>query len=182
MHAFGAAKPFRTRQSRQAKPSVDRPPAIPPLIVLLLAACLGACQSPSPPYSPEQALETFQIEQGFRIELFAAEPVIRDPVAMEFDEFGRIYVVETPGYPLDTETAGGTVKLLVDTDSDGLPDSVTVFADGLTMPTGIMRWKQGVIVTDPPSVLYFEDTIVLRPPKRPAAHSPEWSRTARSRS
>ena len=158
MHAFGAAKPVRTRQARQAKPSVDRPPAIPPLIVLLLAACLGACQPPLPPYSPEQALDTFQIEQGFRIELFAAEPDIRDPVAMEFDEFGRIYVVENPGYPLDTETAGGTVKLLVDTDSDGLPDFVTVFADGLTMPTGVMRWKQGVIVTDPPSVLYFEDT------------------------
>ena len=158
MRAFGAAKPFRTRQARQAEPSVDRTPALPPLIVLLLAACLGACQSPAPPYSPEQALDTFQIEQGFRIELFAAEPDIRDPVAMEFDEFGRIYVVETPGYPLDTETGGGTVKLLVDTDSDGLPDSVTVFADGLTMPTGIMRWKQGVIVTDAPNVLYFEDT------------------------
>ena len=107
MHAFAAAKPFRTRQARQAKSSVDR---VPQLIVSLLAACLGACQSPSPPYSPEQALETFQIEQGFRIELFAAEPDIRDPVAMEFDEFGRIYVVENPGYPLDTETAGGTVK------------------------------------------------------------------------
>ena len=170
------------RQARQAKPSVDRPPAIPALIVLLLAAFLTACQSPSPPYSPEQALDTFQIEQGFRIELFAAEPDIRDPVAMEFDEFGHIYVLENPGYPFDTETDGGKVKLLADTDSDGLPDSATVFAAGLTMPTGIMRWKQGVIVTDPPSVLYFEDPIVLRPPKRPAARFPEWFRTARSRS
>ena len=136
----------------------DRPQAIPPLTVLLLAICLSACQSPAPPYSPQQALETFQIEDGFRIEIFATEPDIRDPVALEIDEFGRIYVLESPGYPLDIETAGGKVKLLTDTDSDGLPDSAAVFADGLTMPTGILRWKQGILVTDPPNVLYLEDS------------------------
>jgi len=150
-----------------AHPQANRPQAIPPLTVHplttpLLAACLAicfsACQSPAPPYSPEQALETFQIEDGFRIEIFAAEPDIRDPVAMEFDEFGRIYVVESPGYPLDVETADGKVKLLTDTNSDGLPDSATVFADGLTMPTGVLRWKQGILVTDPPNLLYLEDS------------------------
>ena len=139
------------------------PQALPSQIVyllstLLLAICLSTCPSPAPPYSPQQALETFQIEDGFHIEIFATEPDIRDPVAMEIDEFGRIYVLESPGYPLDIETAGGKVKLLTDTDSDGLPDSATVFADGLTMPTGILRWKQGILVTDPPNVLYLEDS------------------------
>lgn len=110
-----------------------------------------------PPYGPREALETFRIADGFRIELFAAEPLVSDPVAMEVDELGRTYVVEMPGYPLDV-SGSGRVILLQDTNRDGLPDKRVVFADGLRLPTGIMRWKQGVIVTDPPDVLYFEDT------------------------
>jgi putative membrane-bound dehydrogenase-like protein len=76
---------------------------------------------------------------------------------MDFDEYGRIFVVEMPGYPLDT-SGTGRVKLLEDTDGDGRPDSSTTFADKLVLPTGIIRWKKGVLVTDPPNVLYLEDT------------------------
>jgi glucose/arabinose dehydrogenase len=104
------------------------------------------------------ALKTFRIEPGFRIESFLAEPDIRSPAAMERDEDGRIYVVEDPGYPLNTEGKVGRVILFEDTDGDGRPDRRTVFADKLTMPTGIMRWKKGVLVTDAPDVIYFEDT------------------------
>ena len=77
---------------------------------------------------------------------------------MEFDENGRIYVVENPGYPLNIEGKVGRITLLEDTDGNGRPDKRTVFADKLTMPTGVMRWKKGVLVTDAPDVLYFEDT------------------------
>ena len=77
---------------------------------------------------------------------------------MEIDEFGRIYVVENPAYPLEVEGKLGRVKLLQDTDDDGRPDHSTVFADGLTMPTGVMRWKKGILVTDAPNVWYFEDS------------------------
>ena len=76
---------------------------------------------------------------------------------MEFDEDGRIYVVEMHGYPLDTGPSG-RVKLLRDSDGDGRPDLTTVFADDLVMPTGVMRWKKGVLVAAAPDILYFEDT------------------------
>ena len=127
------------------------------LLTVLLA--LGGCTRASrPPYSPQDALQTFTIEPGFRIEPYIAEPDIRSPVAMEFDENGRIYVVENPGYPLNVEGKVGRVILLEDTDGNGRPDRRTVFADKLTLPTGVMRWKKGVLVTDAPDVLYFEDT------------------------
>ena len=127
-----------------------------PAVLLIAVAC--GCQSSGPPHSPDEALASFQLEPGFQIELFAAEPDIVDPVAMEIDENGRIYVVENPAYPLAVDDKLGRVKLLQDTDGDGRPDSATIFADGLTMPTGVMRWKKGILVTDAPDVLYFEDS------------------------
>jgi putative membrane-bound dehydrogenase-like protein len=124
----------------------------------MVVLSLAACRQSGPPYSPREALKTFQIEEGFRIELYASEPHVTDPVAMDIDENGRIYVVEDHGYPLETEGKVGVVKLLEDTNGDGRPDRSTVFADGLTLPTGVMRWKKGVLVTDAPNVWYFEDT------------------------
>ncbi len=115
------------------------------------------CGQPGPPYTPSEALTTFKIEEGFRIEVFASEPMIVDPVAMEFDEHGRVFVVEMPGYPLNIG-ATGRVKLLEDTDQDGFPDRSTIFVDGLVLPTGVLRWKDGILVTDAPNVWYFEDT------------------------
>jgi putative membrane-bound dehydrogenase-like protein len=105
----------------------------------------------------QKALADFEIAEDFEIELFAAEPLIADPVAMEVDENGKVYVVEMHGYPLD-KSGTGKVKILKDTDQDGYPDQSVIFADSLVLPTGIMRWKNGVIVTDPPHVLYLEDT------------------------
>ncbi len=105
----------------------------------------------------ENALSTFELEPGFKIELLAAEPLISDPVDMEIDEYGRVYVVEMHGYPLD-KSGTGKIKLLTDTNSDGRIDKSTVFADGLVLPNSIMRWKKGLIVTDAPAVMYLEDT------------------------
>lgn len=124
-------------------------------IVLILTAML---QQPSgPPFTPQRALSTFRIEPGFRIELVTSEPDITSPVAMDIDEDGRWFVVEMPGYPLDTSPTG-RIKLLEDTNGDGRPDKVTVFADQLVLPNGVMRWKRGVLVTSAPDVLYLEDT------------------------
>src|SRR5687768_17944708 len=94
------------------------------------------------PVLPEDALSTFEVASGFKIELLATEPLIADPVDMEIDEYGRLYVVEMHGYPLD-KTGTGIIKLLSDTNSDGRMDKSIVFADGLTLPTSIMRWKKG---------------------------------------
>ncbi len=102
-------------------------------------------------------MSTFAIADGFQIEQIAAEPLVADPVDIEIDEYGRMYVVEMHGYPLD-KSGSGAVKLLEDTDGDGKMDKSTVFAADLVLPTGVMRWKKGILVTDPPNVLYLEDT------------------------
>lgn len=130
------------------------------LQLLLFLPVMISCRNSRPPQhglSPEEALSTFELAPGFQIELVASEPLISDPVAMEIDEYGRMYVVEMHGYPLD-KTGSGKIKLLNDTDGDGQMDKSIVFAEGLVLPTGIMRWKKGVMVTDPPNVMYFEDS------------------------
>jgi putative membrane-bound dehydrogenase-like protein len=109
------------------------------------------------PVLPKNAVSTFELEPGFKIELVASEPLISDPVDMEIDEYGRLYVVEMHGYPLD-KTGTGIIKLLSDTDGDGHMDKSIVFADSLTLPNSVMRWKKGVLVTDAPHVFYLEDT------------------------
>ena len=106
--------------------------------------------------SSEDSLSTFEIAPGFKIELLVAEPLIGDPVDMEIDEYGRLYIVEMPGYPLD-KSGSGKITLLTDSDADGRIDKSTVFAEGLMLPNSIMRWKKGVLVTDAPNVLYLED-------------------------
>jgi putative membrane-bound dehydrogenase-like protein len=105
----------------------------------------------------KDALSTFELEPGFKIELVVDEPLISDPVDMEIDEYGRLYVVEMHGYPLDKK-GSGKIKLVSDSNGDGQMDKSAVFADGLTLPNSIMRWKKGVLVTDAPYVFYFEDT------------------------
>jgi putative membrane-bound dehydrogenase-like protein len=109
-----------------------------------------------PPYPPEQALATLRVEPGFRVELVAAEPDVQSPVAMDIDEDGRIFVVEMPGYPLDVSPSG-RVRLLEDTDGDGRVDRSALFADRLVLPSGVMRWKDGILVTSPPDLLFLAD-------------------------
>ncbi|MFY8046301.1 MAG: DUF7133 domain-containing protein, partial [Chitinophagaceae bacterium] len=67
--------------------------------------------------SPEAALKSLSVAPGFTVELFAAEPLIADPVAMEVDESGNMYVVEMHGYPLD-KSGSGIVKVLKDVNAD----------------------------------------------------------------
>lgn len=139
-----------------AAAAIRRPPVARAALAAVLA--LAGCGTPAgPPYSPEAALELFEIHPDFSIELYLAEPGVADPVAMAFGPDGRTWVVENSGYPLDTEGRLGRVRLLQDRDGDGRPDASTLFADGLTMPTGVMAWKHGVIVTDAPDVLFLAD-------------------------
>ncbi|WP_188504038.1 PVC-type heme-binding CxxCH protein [Parapedobacter pyrenivorans] len=120
-------------------------------LLLFLPMAAGSCRK------AKIAPPGFELAPGFQIELVASEPLIVDPVAMVIDEYGRLYVVEMPGNPYD-ESGVGNVKLLADTNGDGRMDKHTVFADSLRMPSGITRWKKGLLVTDPPHVLYLADT------------------------
>lgn len=125
------------------------------LLFLQLSACRNR-EAADPGRSADDPLSTFELVPGFSMELIAGEPLITDPVAMTIDEYGRMYVVEMSGMPLD-RSGIGKVILLSDTSHDGKMDKRTVFADSLIMPSGVMRWKNGIIVTDPPLVYYMED-------------------------
>ena len=135
---------------------------LPGALILIAAAIavgwvLWSRRRSGPPYSPRAALRTIHIDKGFHAQLFVSEPMINSPVAMDWDENGRIYVAEDTGYPLDTRPIGRIV-LLEDTDGDGIPDRTTVFADHIVMPNGVMCWKGGILVTAAPDVWFFKDT------------------------
>ncbi len=118
---------------------------------------------PSPPLTPEQALESFQVAAGFRIECVAAEPLIEDPVQFEFDPDGRIWAVEMRGYMRDIEgrdenASIGRVVVLEDTDGDTFMDKSTVFLDGLVMARTLQFVQGGVLVQEPPNLWFCQDT------------------------
>lgn len=132
-----------------------------PIFVLLLACLATRAASVDGPLTPEQAIASFKIEPGLRVEVVAAEPMVIDPVAIGFDEKGQLYVVEDRGYPLGPgkgKPGEGQIVLLQSSNGDGHYDKRTVFADKLTFPNGVMPWKGGVYVTCAPYLYYFKDT------------------------
>jgi putative membrane-bound dehydrogenase-like protein len=116
----------------------------------------------SRPLSPREELATFRTLKGFKVELVACEPDVVDPVALAFDDDGRLYVVEMRGYPNEGVGTGkvtsGRIKLLEDCDGDGFFEKSTVFADGLRLPTGVMPYRGGVLVCNAPDIVFMEDT------------------------
>jgi putative membrane-bound dehydrogenase-like protein len=153
------------------------------VLVALSAICLSAAQAaeppapPSldklpriPPKSPAEAAKTFRVLDGFRMDLLAAEPLVASPVAITYDEDGRAYVCEMRDYPYTdkahhkpnqenpTDAPIGQVRLLEDSDDDGVFDKATVFADGLSWPTGVVCWKGGVFIAATPDIWYCKDT------------------------
>src|SRR5262245_57393309 len=113
------------------------------------------------PKEPAEALKTFKVLDGFRMDLVACEPQLASPVAAAYDEDGRLYVAEMRDYPTPLkpgETPRGRVRLLEDRDGDGVYETATVFAEGLHWPTGIACWDGGVYVTAAPDIWYFKDT------------------------
>ncbi|MFT6935341.1 MAG: mono/diheme cytochrome c family protein/glucose/arabinose dehydrogenase [Maribacter sp.] len=127
--------------------------------VLLLNLMLTACSS-----SNEEAivaLDTYQIEEGFNIDLVAAEPLLVAPVALSFDDKGRIWVSEMPGYMANMEGNGqqepnGNIKILEDLDGDGIMDHTTIFLDSLVLPRALAHVYDGLLYAEPP-YLYFTE-------------------------
>ncbi len=120
-------------------------------------ACGLAADPPGRGLSPEQELASFRFaDPQLRIQLVAAEPDVVSPVAIAWDADGRMFVAEMIDYP--TGPTGGCIKLLEDRDGDGKYERVTVFADGLSYPNGVLPWKDGVLVTAAPDLVFLRDT------------------------
>lgn len=125
------------------------------------------------PMPPEESLRALQLKAGFRAELVAHEPLVQDPVFVDWDARGRMWVVEMGDYPFApgettkdgkvgqqkvSELQSGRIKILEDTDGDGHYDKATLFLDGLTHPTGLAPWRNGVFVAAIPDIIFAEDT------------------------
>jgi putative membrane-bound dehydrogenase-like protein len=139
-------------------------------LLLLVLLCLSANSpadrntgsTPAGALTAKDELATFRVPSGLRIELVACEPNVVDPVAIAFDEDGRLFVAEMPGYPNAGVATGpihsGKIKLLDDRDGDGYYETCTTFAEGLRFPTSVMPWKGGLLAAVAPDILFFEDT------------------------
>lgn len=113
------------------------------------------------PLSPQQSGALIRTKPGLVAELVAAEPLISDPVAIDFGPDGRLWVAEMHDYPsgLDGDySPGGRVRLATDTDGDGRYDYSRVFLDGIAFPTGVTAWRKGVLISAAPDIIYAEDT------------------------
>lgn len=115
----------------------------------------------SEPVSAVDSLKLIHVPQGYRAELVASEPQVLDPVAFDWDAKGRLWVVEMADYPLGMDgkgKPGGRVRVLEDADGDGRYEKSELFAEGLNFPNGILTWRDGVIVTAAPEILFLRDT------------------------
>ncbi|CAL1520556.1 PVC-type heme-binding CxxCH protein [Chitinophaga sp. MM2321] len=126
--------------------------------VALFCGCSGARYKG--PLTPEAAIKTFDVADGFRVEVFAAEPYVKDPVEMVFDEQGNCFVIEMGDYPYKPEKGKGhgRIRQLKDLNNDGRIDTSIVFAEGLPSGTSILPWQQGLLVTAAPDILFMKDT------------------------
>src|SRR5262245_43733940 len=138
---------------------------LPPFAFLLLFAAAPA-DTKVPglgnkgPLSPREELATFKVAKGFKVELAACEPQVVDPVALAFDEKGRLFVAEMHGYPNEGVATGkvstGRVVMLEDRDGDGFFERSTVVADHLRFPTAVMPYRGGLLVANAPDLIYLE--------------------------
>lgn len=146
-------------------------------IVLSTTIAHAADELPKSPLPPKKALKQFVVHPKLKVELVASEPQVVDPVAIRFDEDGRLWVVEMRDYPngprRGARPAGfkkadkarrqrpaglSRIRVLRDKNRDGFYETATTFADNLLFATGLQPWKGGVIVTLAGEVAYFKDT------------------------
>lgn len=133
------------------------------LLSLILSFAIGQpLTNRHGPYEPAEAVRHVHPAAGVKVRIVAHEPAIVDPVAMAFDDRGRMYVCEMPGYPNGGRATGdeqrGRVKRLEDRDGDGQFETVTGFAEGLRFPTSVLPFRDGLIVCNAPDILFLRDT------------------------
>ncbi len=133
-------------------------------LAILLAACWDSGPAKGPydtdPLEPAQALQSFQIVEGFHLETAASEPEVIDPVEIAFDENGDLWVAEMLDFPFDPpkgKPARSRIRLLKDSDGDGRFETAAVFADELPQVSSVLPWRGGVLVTAAREILYLRD-------------------------
>lgn len=112
------------------------------------------------PLTPAESMRRTHVAEGFVLELVAAEPMVQDPVAIDWGADGALWVAEMADYPYGMDgkgKAGGRIRRLVDTDADGRYDQSSIFLDGVNFPTSVMTWSHGVFVAAAPEIFYAED-------------------------
>ena len=112
------------------------------------------------PLSVKGSKERTQVPVDMHLELFASEPDIAKPIALAWDERGRLWVAETRDYPHGVRQSGqgdDDIKICEDTDGDGKADKFTIFADKLNIPTSLVFANGGIIVSQPPRFLFLKD-------------------------
>jgi mono/diheme cytochrome c family protein/glucose/arabinose dehydrogenase len=152
--------------STQAPARADttvRKPAASTVIAATENVSLPKGSNVAPVYTPEEELTRFRLADGYRLELVAAEPLVQDPVAIDFDADGRMYVVEMRAYMPNVQGTGenrpiGRIVVVEDTDHDGKMDRTTVFLDSLVLPRAIKVLEHGVLVGAPPNLWLVRDT------------------------
>ncbi|MBI3863753.1 MAG: c-type cytochrome [Planctomycetia bacterium] len=123
-----------------------------------------------PPTKPADAAKSFEVQDGFRMTLIAAEPLVASPVGLEYDEHGQGWVLEMRDYPFTNKETDkpfadksadlplGRIRVLRDVNGDGIFDESQIFADDISWPTGLAFWKGGVFVAATPDLWYLKDT------------------------
>ncbi len=115
----------------------------------------------APPRSPQETLKSLQVEPGVDVQLFAAEPMVFDPVAITFDQQGHLYAVEYGDYPIgppEGDQPLSRIVMLEDVDQDGRADRRHVFADKLNFAHSAMAYQGGLLVGAQTEILYLRDT------------------------
>ena len=117
----------------------------------------------SPVLSPEDSMKTFFMPPGYRVELVASEPMVEEPILIDWDADGRLWVIEERGYMQDLTATNerapiGRVSVLEDTNDDGRMDKKTVFMDGLVLPRALKVLDHGVLIGEPPHLWLARDT------------------------
>src|SRR5688500_13633615 len=144
---------------------------LPLVVIVSTAACLFAGSAPAteptvkpedlprvPPTEPQDALKRFSVRPGFEVQLVAAEPDVIDPIALCFDENGRMFVVEMRDYSERRAEKLGRVRMLEDMDGDGRFEKSTVFLNDLPWPTAVMCVNGGVLIGATPDIVFAKDT------------------------
>src|SRR3954454_18841355 len=143
--AAGAQGPSRSPANRPWPPGLQR------------------VSTESPALSPDEALKTFYMPPGYHLELVASEPLIQEPVALDWDLEGRLWAVEMPGFMADITGSNeydpiGRVVVLEDPNGDGRMDEPTGVADGLVLARSLKILEHGVLVAEPPNLWLMRDT------------------------